>query len=79
MIKIYLTSFTVIMPETLNQAKFEGMRVAARNWELAEKWCRDNAPYLTIEGEFILECSSHTNHKLDINEEPKENKPTESK
>lgn len=79
MVKIYTTSFIVIMPETLQQAKFEGMRVAARSWELAEQWCKDNAPYLTIEGEFILECSSDIRHKLDMCEEPKESKPTESK
>ena len=79
MIKIYTTYFTAIMPETLEASKFEGIRIAARSWELAEQWCRDNAPYLSIEGEFVMEFSADKRHKLDMCEEPKESKQKESK
>ncbi len=79
MVKVYQTSFIAIMPETFEQVSVLGIRVAAKSFPEAEKWCKQNAPYLSVLCEVNLREDEDTRHTLDTAEEPKESKPTESK
>ena len=53
--KTFTTIINAIDPTDGKLKKWRGQDVKAKNWTEAEKWCKENAGYLKIDGELLYE------------------------
>ena len=47
--------------------KFQGQTILANSWQEAEMICKNQFPYLEIEGELIVELCSETLKEINLN------------
>lgn len=47
--------------------KFQGQNIPANNWNEAEQICKEQFPYLEIEGELVLELDEKTLKEINLN------------
>lgn len=65
--KKFCTNFFALDLNDGMTKKFQGQNILANNWKEAEKICKEQFPYLEIEGELKLELCEKTLKEINLN------------